>query len=91
MVGAQVYASHYLDGSLTVTAFVQDAPASQGYFVYLHRSNVDLLGGFWGGIARSSIESRVRKDGPTILRLVGERLANGDPPMAGARRAQPSR
>ncbi len=82
MVGTQVYASHYLDASLTVTAFVQDAAASQAHFVYLHRSSVDLLGGFWGGIARSLIESKVRKDGPAILRSVRERLASGDPPMA---------
>jgi hypothetical protein len=91
MVGTQVYASHYLDASLTVTAFVQDSPASRGYFVYLHRSSVDLLGGFWGGIARSMIESRVRKDGPAILRAISERLANGDPPTTSDRHGGPPR
>jgi hypothetical protein len=82
-VGTQVYASHYLDASLTVTAFVQDTPGARSYFVYLHRSSVDLLSGFWGGLARSLIESRVRKDGPAILRSVALRLWSGDPPPSG--------
>lgn len=91
MVGAQVYASHYLDATLTVTAFLQDQPASRPYFVYLHRSSVDLLGGFWGGFARSIIESRARKDGPVILNGIAERLAGGEPPSGSARHAWPSR
>lgn len=89
MVGAQVYASHYLDASLTVTAFLQDQPGSRPYFVYLHRSSVDLLTGFWGGIARSIIESRARKDGPTILHGIAERLTSGDPPNGSARHVWP--
>jgi hypothetical protein len=89
MVGAQVYASHYLDASLTVTAYLQDGPGSPGYFVYLHRSSVDLLGGFWGGFARSIIEGRVRKDGPAIIRHVGQRLAGGDPPITSDRHGWP--
>jgi hypothetical protein len=60
---------------------VRNEAQSQSYFVYLHRSNVDLSGGFWGGIGRAVIESKVRKQGPTILRLVGQRLASGDPPL----------
>ena len=91
MVGTQLYASHYLDASLTVTAFLPDGPDSPAYFVYLHRSSVDLLGGFWGGVTRSIIESKVRKDGPAILRSVGARLAGGDPPTASTRHAWPSR
>ena len=91
LVGAQVYASHYIDASLTVTAFVEDERASQSYFVYLHRSSVDLLGGFWGGLARALIESKVQKDGPAILRFVGKRLASGDPPRTSSRHAGPSR
>jgi hypothetical protein len=89
MVGTQVYASHYLDASLGVTAFVQDGPASPAYFVYLHRSSVDLLGGFWGSFARSMIESRLRKDGPAILKVVGQRLAKGAPPLVSERHGWP--
>jgi hypothetical protein len=91
MIGTQIYASHYVDASLMVTAFVAADPAGPAYFVYMHRSSVDLLGGFWGGIARSIIEARVRKDGPAILRTVGERLASGDPPSTSARHGWPPR
>jgi hypothetical protein len=91
MLAAQVYASHYIDASLTITALVRDEAASQNYFVYLHRSNVDLLRGLWGGIARAVIESKVRKDGPAILRFVGRRLASGEPPLTSTRHAGPSR
>lgn len=91
MVGSQVYASHYLDASLTVTVFLQDQPGSRPYFVYLHRSSVDLLTGFWGGIARSIIESRARKDGPVILHGIAERLASGEPPSGSPRHAWPFR
>ena len=91
MVGAQVYASHYLDASLTVTAFLQEPSTSRPYFVYLHRSSVDLLGGFWGGLTRSIIESKARKDGPTILFGIAERLASGDPPPGSVRHGWPSR
>jgi hypothetical protein len=80
MIGAQIYASHYLEASLTATAFVQDESRARRYFVYLHMSSVDLLGGFWGHWARSIIESKVRRDGPGILRHVSERMAAGDPP-----------
>jgi hypothetical protein len=89
MVGTQIYASHYLDASLTISAFLREGPVSPGYFVYLHRSSVDLVGGFWGRIARSIIEARVRKDGPAILRHVGQRLASGDPPLASDRHGWP--
>jgi hypothetical protein len=77
MVGIQVFATHYLDAALSVTAFVQETSSSPAYFVYAHRADVDLLGGFWGSLARSIIEGRIRKDGPTILRHVGARLSSG--------------
>ena len=82
MTGAQIFASHYLDASLGVTALMRDRHTSRGYFVYLNRSDVDLLGGFWGGFARRTIEGRIESDAPAMLRAVAERLASGDPPVA---------
>jgi hypothetical protein len=78
-IGIQMFATHYLDASLGVTAVVRDDASSRTYFVYMNRSEVDVLGGFWGGLARSLIEARIRKDGPAILREVRERLRNGRP------------
>ena len=47
MTGTQIFATHYLDAFLGVTALVRDRRTPRGYFVYLNRSDVDLLGGFW--------------------------------------------
>ena len=78
-ISIQVFATHYLDASLAVTAVVRDQRSSQRFFVYTNRSDVDILGGLWGGIARSVIESRVRKEGPEILRAVNRRIAGPAP------------
>jgi hypothetical protein len=82
MTGTQIFATHYLDACLGVTALVRDRRTSRNYFVYLNRSDVDLLGGLWGRLARRIIAGRVEDDGPAILREVAKRLASGDPPVA---------
>lgn len=82
IVGIQIFATHYLDASLGVTAIVPDAASSKSYLVYVNRSDVDILGGFWGGVARSLIEARLRRDGPAILEAVRDRLTKTDPPAA---------
>jgi hypothetical protein len=88
-VSIQVFATHYLDASLAVTAVVRDQRSSQRFFVYTNRSDVDILGGWWGGIARSVIESRVRKDGPEILRAVNRRIS--EPARSAVEPVQPRR
>ena len=79
------------DASFSVTALVEEEASSTAYFVYLHLSDVDILGGFWGSFARSMIEREVRKDGPAILRRVAMRLARGEPPAGSERHAWPAR
>ena len=92
MVSVQIFATHYLDASLGVTALVSDERSSRSYFVYVNRSDVDVLGGFWGAFARPLIEARIRKDAPAILRQVSARLSNGDPrPRAGVQAPSPVR
>ena len=48
--------------------------------MYVNRSDVDLLGGFWGGLARHMIEERIEADGPALLRDAARKLSSGDPP-----------
>lgn len=78
-IGIQIFATHYLDASLGVTAIVRDPASGRLMFVHVNRSEVDLLGGFWGPFARSAIEGRIRKDGPGILRIARTRLGSGHP------------
>jgi hypothetical protein len=80
MTGKQIFATHYLDACLGVTAFVRNPHTSRSYLVYVNRSDVDLLAGFWGGIARHMIQERIEADGPALLREVARKLSSGDPP-----------
>jgi hypothetical protein len=80
VTGKQIFATHYLDASLGVTAFVRDPRTFRTYLVYVNRSDLDLLGGFWGGIARRVIEDRIEADGPALLRDAARKLSSGDPP-----------
>lgn len=55
----QIYANHYFDSSLALTAFVNIPAASPGSFlVYEHRSRADGLQGMFGKIKRGIVEDR---------------------------------
>jgi hypothetical protein len=91
-LSTQLYASHYIDGALGVTAVVCDAtaatnPAEAGlhscYLAYVNRTRVDLLGGWFGVFKRAVIEDRVESEGPTLLRAVTRRLEGRRPGAAG--------
>ena len=77
-ISKQVYANHYKDGAVAVTA-IAGSPGHQ-YLVYAHRSDVDVLGGVWGGLVRRMIERRVKDEAPGILNALRVRLESGDPP-----------
>ena len=55
----QIYASHYFDASLGMTAALDDGGAVM-YLVYLNRSRIDFLGGFFGGLRRALARGRLR-------------------------------
>jgi hypothetical protein len=80
-IGKQVFATHYIDASLSVTAIVGDRSTAQRYMAYLNRSDVDVLGGFWGGMVRRVLERRLRSEAPAILQTLRRRLESGDPPQ----------
>ena len=59
----QVYASHYFDASLGLTAALDDPGYASNpgmYIVYLNRSRIDLLSGFFGGLRRAILRGRLR-------------------------------
>jgi hypothetical protein len=73
----QIYANHYFEGSLGLTAFVegnQGSAASGSYLIYLNRSRADALQGWFLGVKRSIISSRVRDGLTRNLKLVKKRL-----------------
>jgi len=81
-VSKQVFASHYRDGAMSITAMTGSGP--QRYLLYVHRSHVDVLQGTFGGFVRSIIERRVRKEAPAVLARLRARLEEGAPPQGGA-------
>ena len=70
----QIYANHYFDASLSVTALVRPAPTSPGYLLYVNRSRVDLFKGWFGGFTRSIVRRRVRDGLQKNMRLAREHL-----------------
>jgi hypothetical protein len=72
----QLYASHYMEASIGVTALV---PGDGGwnFLVYTNRSDVDLLGGFWSGIARMVMNRRIRNESADLLLAIRHRMEKG--------------
>jgi hypothetical protein len=63
IVTTQIYASHYMDGSIGINALMPDHSArgeSAFYWVYLNRSRVGRLGGFLGTLSRPIVQRRAR-------------------------------
>jgi hypothetical protein len=75
----QVYASHYLTGSISLTAIAEDADRGARFLVYARRSRVDLLTGPFAGLIRRTMERRIRSEGPSFLDGLRARLE--DPPL----------
>jgi hypothetical protein len=64
----QIYANHYFDSSLALTAFVNVPGASPGsYLFYENRSRADGLDGPFSGIKRGIVEDRAVSGLKTIL------------------------
>jgi hypothetical protein len=79
VLAKEVLATHYRTGSLGVTAIVEDPARAKRYLVYVNRSQVDLLGGLFGGLKRTVIEGRLAGDSAAVMRLVRSRLESGTP------------
>ena len=84
VAATQVYASHYMTGSLAVTAITAGGPDVPRYLVYLNRSRVDLLSGMLGGLVRRIVERRLRGEADDVVHGLRRRLESGEPPDANA-------
>jgi hypothetical protein len=79
-VSTQLFASHYTEGGVSVTAVLCDAARTACYLAYVNRTQSDVLGGLFGGLKRALIEQRIESDTPTLLRGVRDRLESGREP-----------
>jgi hypothetical protein len=57
-----IYASHYLEASLGLTALVQSRASEppRSYLIYVNRSHTDAFRGFFAGFKRSLVGGRIR-------------------------------
>jgi hypothetical protein len=81
-ISTQLYASHYTEGAVGLTAATCEAPGTC-YLAYLNRTQVDFLGGLFGKFKRAAIEGRIESETPNLLRDVRQRLESGRPGSAG--------
>src|ERR1041384_375396 len=68
VVSKQIYANHYFDASLAVTAFGKNPNgSSESYLFYENRSRVDGLNGLFGRLKRGVIENQAVDNLTAIL------------------------
>ena len=82
VAGKQIFATHYMNGALALTAIVGGGPGSRRYLAYLNRSEVDVLGGFLGGLVRWIVERRLKSEASEVLQGLRRRIERGLPPVA---------
>jgi hypothetical protein len=75
----RVFATHYVTASLGLTAIMPATSASTRYLVYVNRTAVDFVDGFFGSIIRPIVHRRVRAEAPSMLLALRRRLEAGEP------------
>lgn len=80
VVGKQLFATHYFEGSLGLTMVMRDATRGVTYLAYVNRSQVDMLRGIFGVFVRGVLEDRLERQAPLIVRELRGRLESGNPP-----------
>jgi hypothetical protein len=78
VIGRQLFATHYINSSLSLTSLVRGA-GGHNYLVYLNRSEVDVIGGVFGGVARMVIQRRIGNEADELLAALRQRLERGEP------------
>ena len=79
LVSREILATHYRNASLGLTAVTED-DSGQRYLVYMNRSQLDVLGGLFGGLKRAIVEGKVKNESAGVLNEVRRRLESGPPP-----------
>ena len=85
VAGRQVFATHYVNASLGVTMILRGQAGAPAYLAYVNRSEVDRLGGVFGGLVRRVMHRRLRTEAAEILQALRERLESGAPPATDSR------
>jgi len=76
VAGRQVFATHYQNGSLGLTMLLRGCNGPPNYLAYVNRSEVDVIRGLFGWLARRVIQGRLEDDAVGILEGLRERMSN---------------
>jgi hypothetical protein len=79
VIGDEIFSTHYVNASFSVTAIIRGEPGSPNYLAYLNRTQVDVLDGMFGGLVRSAAQRRLKHDAVDVLRERRMRLESGLP------------
>ena len=77
----QIYANHYMNGSLALTLLLSedtDLKKPGFYMMYINRSRTDMLGGLLAGLKRSVAKSRSTAALKENLGLIKKRLEESE-------------
>jgi hypothetical protein len=71
-----IYANHYFEASLGMTAFVHSAVSAQPrtYLIYINRSKADALRGMFAGFKRSLISGSLRDGAKKNMEMIKQKL-----------------
>jgi hypothetical protein len=79
VAGKQIFATHYLNASLGVTALVRGEPGRSNRLIYVNRSRLDMLHGTFARIIRWFMQRRLRAEAGNVLQGLRRRLESGEP------------
>jgi hypothetical protein len=80
VVNRDIYSSHYINGSLSVTALLPGTTGDLNYLAYANQTEVDILHGVLAGFIRKAMHHRVKDDATRVLQTYKQRLEGGPPP-----------
>src|SRR5439155_26994750 len=71
-----IYANHYFDASLGLTAFIHRTVSNQPqtYLIYINRSKADALRGVFAGFKRSLISGSLRDGAKKNMEMIKQKL-----------------
>lgn len=87
VAGKEIFATHYINASLGLTALMHGDAGGSNYLVYVNRSEVDVMGGMFGGIIRWVMERRLKAEAANVLQGLKRRLESGEPSPIDAKRS----
>jgi hypothetical protein len=80
VAGKEIFATHYVNASLGITAIMRGQPGAHNYLAYVNRSEVDMLGGMFGGLVRWFMQRGLKAEAANVLQGLRRRLESGEPP-----------